>query len=62
LATLLPHIALRIYAGEEWVDFVGRHNSGTYNNQYMLLDLKRFRPGKAIEPGDPRTCPGRLLA
>lgn len=34
--------------GKEWCDIIAWHNSGTYNNQYMLVDLKRFTPGKAL--------------
>ncbi len=25
----------------EWTAIVGRYNSGTYNNQYMVIDLNR---------------------
>lgn len=27
------------------------HNSGTYNNQYLVIDLKRFEPMKRLAPG-----------
>ena len=33
-------------SGEAWTGLVAQHNSGTYNNQYVVVDLKRFRPGK----------------
>jgi len=35
-------------SGPEWFKVVGTHNSGTYNNQYMILDLKLFKPLNAL--------------
>lgn len=37
--------------GKEWGDYMKIHNSGTYNNQYMVVDLKKFEPGKAVHNG-----------
>ncbi|TKR66837.1 hypothetical protein L596_023072 [Steinernema carpocapsae] len=34
--------------GEEWVKHFGRYNSGTYNNQWTVLDYKKFKPGQEI--------------
>ncbi len=36
--------------GKEWADIISRHNSGTYNNQWTILDLKKFTPGKPLPP------------
>lgn len=33
--------------GKEWADWFSQYNSGTYNNQWMIVDYKRFAPGKA---------------
>lgn len=32
--------------GSAWADLLAREQSGTYNNQYMVVDLKRFVPHK----------------
>lgn len=35
----------------EWTYLFGTHNSGTYNNEWMVLDYKLFTPGEPIIPG-----------
>ncbi|CAH0594464.1 unnamed protein product [Chrysodeixis includens] len=36
--------------GREWVDIFRKHNSGTYNNQWFIVDYKKFTPkrGKSV--------------
>eukprot|EP01013_Petalomonas_cantuscygni_P043688 TRINITY_DN8386_c0_g1_i1.p1 TRINITY_DN8386_c0_g1~~TRINITY_DN8386_c0_g1_i1.p1 ORF type:complete len:316 (+),score=77.91 TRINITY_DN8386_c0_g1_i1:113-1060(+) len=34
--------------GEEWVALYSRDNSGTYNNQWMVVDYKRFHAGQPL--------------
>ena len=33
---------------ESWTTYFARHNSGTYNNQYMVVDFKLFAPGSSL--------------
>lgn len=37
--------------GSHWADLFGRLNSGTYNNQWLVVDLKRFFPGDDLHSG-----------
>uniref|UniRef100_A0AAQ5ZQC6 Phospholipase B-like n=1 Tax=Amphiprion ocellaris TaxID=80972 RepID=A0AAQ5ZQC6_AMPOC len=32
--------------GKEWAEIFSKYNSGTYNNQWMIVDYKHFTPGK----------------
>lgn len=36
--------------GESWTKWFAKYNSGTYNNQWMVVDYKLFEPGTSIKP------------
>lgn len=36
--------------GETWMDTFAKYNSGTYNNQWIVVDYKLFSAGKPIMP------------
>jgi len=38
-------------SGSEWVSIYSQLNSGTYNNQWQIVDFKLFTPGQPIKPG-----------
>jgi len=45
----MPHFRLWCV---QWVTYFGDENSGTYNNQYLIVDYKLFEAGaKALKPG-----------
>jgi hypothetical protein len=35
-------------SGKEWADIFAEHNSGTYNNQFMIIDYKKYRTGTKL--------------
>ena len=37
--------------GKDWTEVFGWHNSGTYNAQWMVLDLKKFTPHQDLPVG-----------
>ena len=37
------------HSGNRWTHIFSRYNSGTYNNQWMIIDYKRFKPGKSLK-------------
>jgi len=38
-------------SGRQWADIVQKYNSGTYNNQYMVVDLKRIQLNNSLADG-----------
>ncbi|XP_041362264.1 phospholipase B-like 1 isoform X2 [Gigantopelta aegis] len=36
-------------SGSQWADALATHHSGTYPNQYMVVDLKLFKPNVELE-------------
>ncbi|RWS24796.1 putative phospholipase B-like 2 [Leptotrombidium deliense] len=38
-------------SGQEWVDVFVKYNSGTYNNQWMIVDYKMFEPLRPLKKG-----------
>merc|ERR1712207_102100 len=37
--------------GTQWMQMASRHNSGTYNNMWMVVDDNLFKPGQPLQPG-----------
>jgi hypothetical protein len=38
-------------SGQEWVNQFFIFNDGTYNNQWMITDFKKFTPNSPPQPG-----------
>jgi hypothetical protein len=54
LSFVRPVVANRLASnGDMWTDVCSRYNSGTYNNQWGVIDFNLFRPGEMedVPPG-----------
>eukprot|EP01088_Endostelium_zonatum_P015714 TRINITY_DN397_c0_g1_i1.p1 TRINITY_DN397_c0_g1~~TRINITY_DN397_c0_g1_i1.p1 ORF type:complete len:560 (-),score=127.86 TRINITY_DN397_c0_g1_i1:24-1652(-) len=52
-------------SGQSWIDFFSRHNSGTYNNQWILVDYSRFTPYQPLQDGTlwiAEQIPGKVIS
>lgn len=38
-------------SGPEWMETFQKHNSGTYNNMWMVVDYSKFTPGRPLPEG-----------
>merc|ERR1719401_28124 len=38
-------------SGPEWMRIFQKHNSGTYNDQWMVVDYSKFTPGEPLPEG-----------
>jgi len=38
-------------SGADWANYYSKYQSGTYNNQWMVVDAKKFQPGQPLNPG-----------
>jgi len=50
--------------GETWFNIVGEYNSGTYNNQYMVINYNLFKPETPLQNGTLWVCeqiPGSVV-
>ncbi|ETO01907.1 hypothetical protein RFI_35532, partial [Reticulomyxa filosa] len=41
-------VAIAYLIGEDWYSYVSRENSGTYNNQYMVINYGSFTPNEPL--------------
>uniref|UniRef100_A0A914UZU6 Phospholipase B-like n=1 Tax=Plectus sambesii TaxID=2011161 RepID=A0A914UZU6_9BILA len=49
LSWIRSQIAHRLAnSGKEWAEIFSKYNSGTYNNQWMVIDYKLFTPGQPL--------------
>jgi hypothetical protein len=45
------HCAYTYSDGNTWCEVFSKHNSGTYNNEFMIVDMKLFTPGSVPPAG-----------
>jgi hypothetical protein len=43
-------------SGSEWSTIFSKYNSGTYNNQWMIVDNKLYSPNQPIQPNTLWIC------